>query len=335
MRVTEHLFFYIEVIFGTSARRYSYICNDLSVKIGDTVEVPAGNNQQIKATVVSTMFCTADEAPYPVEKTKTVIGKAVSVENKISSPDSAENGLLPTTDNSRIMPSESIAAVDNGKPKDRLISQSGSITESPADNAEKQTASADSCNAFFTFLLWTFGVEINFIILYFGIAERFDYITKGIYIIKLELPVIFISILLSTAVTMLLHFKPKFITVNKNNNAKKIYVQGIISLIIIVLTFLSFTITCANINAKEEAEYKASHPGYSCKSKSKSKKTTAKVNNNNSPSVKMSSGKKSKSSDDEYNAGDYSHPDDFYYDYYDDFIDYEEAEDYRKEHHDD
>ena len=35
-----------------------------------------------------------------------------------------------------------------------------------------------------------------------------------------------------------------------------------------------------------------------------------------------------KSSSDPYQAKDYAHPDDFYYDYYDDFWDYEDAEDY-------
>ena len=37
--------------------------------------------------------------------------------------------------------------------------------------------------------------------------------------------------------------------------------------------------------------------------------------------------------DDPYHAGDYAHPDDFYYDHYDDFWDYEDAEDYWEEHH--
>lgn len=36
---------------------------------------------------------------------------------------------------------------------------------------------------------------------------------------------------------------------------------------------------------------------------------------------------------DPYHASDYSHPDDFYYDYYDDFWDYEDAEDYWERHH--
>ncbi|MBR0414134.1 MAG: hypothetical protein IJI67_03575 [Clostridia bacterium] len=35
---------------------------------------------------------------------------------------------------------------------------------------------------------------------------------------------------------------------------------------------------------------------------------------------------------DPYHAADYIHPDDFYYDYYDDFYDYEDAEDYWYEH---
>lgn len=44
--------------------------------------------------------------------------------------------------------------------------------------------------------------------------------------------------------------------------------------------------------------------------------------------------KKPKPTDDEdpYNASDYSHPEDFYYDHYDDFFDYEDAEDYYNEH---
>ena len=38
--------------------------------------------------------------------------------------------------------------------------------------------------------------------------------------------------------------------------------------------------------------------------------------------------------DDPYNAKDYSNEEDFYYDHYDDFFDYEEAEDYYNEYND-
>lgn len=39
------------------------------------------------------------------------------------------------------------------------------------------------------------------------------------------------------------------------------------------------------------------------------------------------------SSNDPYHAGDYAHPDDFYYDHTDDFWDFEDAEDYWERHH--
>lgn len=43
---------------------------------------------------------------------------------------------------------------------------------------------------------------------------------------------------------------------------------------------------------------------------------------------------RSPSKDDPYNAKDYSNEEDFYYDHYDDFFDYEEAEDYYNEYND-
>ena len=55
-----------------------------------------------------------------------------------------------------------------------------------------------------------------------------------------------------------------------------------------------------------------------------------------SSSSSSSSSKKSSSStkkSDPFHASDYAHPDDFYYDYYDDFWDYEDAEDYWEAHH--
>ena len=52
-----------------------------------------------------------------------------------------------------------------------------------------------------------------------------------------------------------------------------------------------------------------------------------------SSSYKKNSAKKS--NDDPYNVNDYTDPEDFYYDNYDDFWEYEEAEDYFNEHHKD
>ena len=51
-------------------------------------------------------------------------------------------------------------------------------------------------------------------------------------------------------------------------------------------------------------------------------------------SSKSSSSKKSTKNDDPYDAKSYAHPDDFYYDYPDDFWDYEDAEEYWEDHND-
>ena len=341
MRITEHLYFYVEVTFGNSARRYSYICNDLRVKVGDTVEVPAGNNQQIKATVVSTLFCTAEEAPYPVEKTKTVIGWA----SNTFSQSSAENGLVPTAEKNSIIPSESVSAACSITPQEASVSQTDSIAKSTADNTEKKSVTADSdifhdiLDKFFI-SCWIFAIVafINLIILNI-INLQFDYLVKSDVYVS---PLVHFGIPVGVPilVIILLNTKPKFININKSDNTKKaIWVQPIIALIVVVSVFVSYGIICSKINAKEEAEYKATHSSdYSTKSKSKSSKTTTyrTSGNNNSSGIRKSSGKKKSSdSDDKYNADDYSHPDDFYYDHYDDFFDYEEAEDYWKEHHDD
>ena len=56
---------------------------------------------------------------------------------------------------------------------------------------------------------------------------------------------------------------------------------------------------------------------------SQSSNTTSSGNKNSSSSSEKT---------DPYDAKSYAHPDDFYYDYYDDFVDYEEAEDYWEEH---
>jgi|GEM_PF-1731943 len=49
---------------------------------------------------------------------------------------------------------------------------------------------------------------------------------------------------------------------------------------------------------------------------------------NPTPRPTKPSSSSTKKNDDPYHAKDYMHPDDFYYDHYDDFWDYEEAEDY-------
>ena len=54
---------------------------------------------------------------------------------------------------------------------------------------------------------------------------------------------------------------------------------------------------------------------------------------NNTNSHSHSSGSHSSSSSDPYNASNYANEDDFWGDYYNDFIDFDEAEMYWEEHH--
>lgn len=55
-------------------REYAYICEDQSVKVGDTVRVPVGKlNTPKKVIVTARNYYSAVNAPYPVDKTKRVI----------------------------------------------------------------------------------------------------------------------------------------------------------------------------------------------------------------------------------------------------------------------
>lgn len=60
-------------------REYSYLCNDTSVSVGDWVKVPMGyENQERLVKVCRVLFAPAEEAPYPMDKIKTVLGKSDS-----------------------------------------------------------------------------------------------------------------------------------------------------------------------------------------------------------------------------------------------------------------
>lgn len=61
--------------------------------------------------------------------------------------------------------------------------------------------------------------------------------------------------------------------------------------------------------------------------------TTATTTTRNTTTIQRTTKKHTTTKRDPYNVNDYCDPDDFYYDYYDDFWDYEDAEDYYYEHH--
>lgn len=76
------------VTFPGSGRSYDYISNDLTIKVNDRVIVPT-NDENIKTTGIVTAigFYARNETPYPIEKTKAIIGKASSADSQPSTQD--------------------------------------------------------------------------------------------------------------------------------------------------------------------------------------------------------------------------------------------------------
>ncbi len=72
----KNIYTYCGVALPFSSRPYSYRTDDETIKIGDTVIVPIGEDQkEMKGTVVSVGQFMRVAAPYPVEKTKFILRK--------------------------------------------------------------------------------------------------------------------------------------------------------------------------------------------------------------------------------------------------------------------
>lgn len=79
---TDRIFYYIGVRFDERAMAYSYLCQDLSVRVGDDVLVPVYDAEERIGKVVTAAFYSVDDVPYPLEKTKSVIRKIPSEETE-------------------------------------------------------------------------------------------------------------------------------------------------------------------------------------------------------------------------------------------------------------
>jgi len=77
---------YCGVEFSDSGRIYHYRTTDARIKAGDKVIVPVGDDSYRKEVTVKTIeFCRWDNTPYPLEKTKEIIGLVDDKESDISS----------------------------------------------------------------------------------------------------------------------------------------------------------------------------------------------------------------------------------------------------------
>lgn len=109
---------------------------------------------------------------------------------------------------------------------------------------------------------------------------------------------------------------------------------GLVTIIVLIVGFILFAQYAVATNPCNTKAYKRSLPSYSSYSSSTTYKPSYTPQPSSRPSAtpKLSTRSTKKSSSSGLNASDYYHPDDFYYDYYDDFYDYEEAEDYYSSH---
>ena len=68
-------YIYCKVRFGKSTRLYSYRTDDTNLEIGDVVKVPVGDGEDIGyATIEEISYFNEDNVPYPIEKTRKIIG---------------------------------------------------------------------------------------------------------------------------------------------------------------------------------------------------------------------------------------------------------------------
>ena len=66
------------VVFDFGDRKYRYLTDDESIKVGDSVLVPAGDdNTETVATVVEIDDFSVNQIPFPTDKVKRIIGKCV------------------------------------------------------------------------------------------------------------------------------------------------------------------------------------------------------------------------------------------------------------------
>lgn len=73
----KSIYSYCGVLLSYSSQPYYFLTEDETIQIGDTVIVPVGEkSNELKGTVVSVGKYTRIAVPYPLEKTKKIIGKA-------------------------------------------------------------------------------------------------------------------------------------------------------------------------------------------------------------------------------------------------------------------
>lgn len=321
---------YAKVKLGDSSFGYSYRCNDQSIKAGDKVIVPVGDKQEITGTVISVDFYARDQVPYPIEKTKFIIRKAEEADTQIDTTvgySTLATVLQKVADTraNAMKSTDSIPSHSTNNTTQRYIPVKPSFS---ADTTSSQTVKLSEKGNFF--VSWFAFCVVCFLPFVF-IAIVLDVIffdpsaTAGIHAL-----VAFISCV-ACGFGYALHDRAQAKKdPEATQNAR--YLCVVIAVICVIISIAIMGTSSANEKERQNEEWNKLF------SNSRSYSTTVKydtssssLNSKSTSSSKSTISRKSsssKNSSDPYDAKDYAHPDDFYYDHYDDFVDFEEAEDY-------
>ena len=76
----EERFQFVSVCFDPGGKAYCYLADDPGLAVSDMVEVPVGDyGRKTVAAIVAIEYCTAEEAPYPIEDIKEIIRKIANI----------------------------------------------------------------------------------------------------------------------------------------------------------------------------------------------------------------------------------------------------------------
>ena len=87
----KELMKFCTVQFSEDGPEYTYYCGDIQVSAGDTVWVPVWDDQIKKGTVKNIIVCQKCEAPFPLEKIKSIIGEDFSIAKPSMTKEDFEN----------------------------------------------------------------------------------------------------------------------------------------------------------------------------------------------------------------------------------------------------
>ncbi len=323
---------YCIVNFPESRKGYSYLADGLDLAEGDIVIVPAGpENTPSAVRVVSVCDCTAESAPYPPERTKSVIRRAVRSESapflpEEESPVPAAASPAEAGTDSTAQPSGIPSSNSQRKHSARWILAASAVLVLSAfagqrylsvssDHTSRTSLSSPASNLSYPYSGITPSIPTC------PSVNRVPVLTAE------EAAQLAGTGYNGTVPNSPAEYSALEAARTPCTNCRYRSDNGPESLCDYCAWMERYGGGLPGQKAPDAAPLPTPTPGPALKPTPRpTAKPTPKPTPKRTPRPTARSRKK-----DEYNAGDYLHPDDFYYDHYDDFWDFEDAEDYWEE----